>query len=105
MGLNDKANADAEKTLGNLQERVAAFKKNGKEPDAKLLAQIAEYQRTLEQGKMSREQRAKDHAEITTKFGADIARFNALKSGKVPLGAPMPAAAPAPEAAAAPAAN
>lgn len=107
MQLNDKANADAEKSLKTLQDRAAAAKNGGKDP-GKLLVQIAEFERSLKQGRMSREQQAKDHAEITAKFGADIERFNALKSGKVQMGAPMPAApapAPAPEAAVAPPAN
>lgn len=98
--LSDKANADTEKTLQTLRDRVDVAKKASKEPDPKLLKQIKEYEKSLAEGKKAREQRSKDQAEVTAKFGADIERYDLLKSGKVQLGGLAPASAP--ESAAAP---
>jgi hypothetical protein len=91
MNINDKAIADTEKSLKSLQDRAAAQKKDGKEPDAKLQKQIADFQKSLEESRKARAQRSKDAEEITAKFAVDIERFQLLKSGRLQVGAAMPA--------------
>jgi hypothetical protein len=95
MTIGDKANADNEKTLKGLRDRVDALKQAGKEPDPKLAQQVAEFEKALADGQRARQQRMKDHAEIKAKFALDIERFNLLKSGRIQVGQATPAASDA----------
>lgn len=94
--LNDKSIAETEKTLKSLNTRVETAKKNGKPVDAGLTKQINQFEQGLAESRASIEQKRKEQDEVRAKFGADIERYNKLRSGELQIGAFDPAAAPAP---------
>lgn len=98
VNINEKSVTDAEASLKTLQARAEAQKKDGKEPDARLLKQIKQFEGSLVDGLKAREQKKKERAEIIEKFGTDIARYKKLRTHEIQIGsapeAPPAASAP-----------
>lgn len=92
LGLTEKSIADAERSLIDLRKRADSLDDQDKPVPAKLEAQIAEFETTLQRNRESAKRMRAERSGIIEQFARDIARYRELKNlpAEVIPPAPMP---------------
>lgn len=94
--IAEKAVTDNEAALASLKDRAAKARESGKEPDAKLLKSIGEFEASLVDNLKGVASLKKEREDIQAKFADDIQRYKGLRQGVIQVGSAAPSAAARP---------